>query len=148
MYDINLPSFDCKLKQIDGKPYIFDQLRRKHIRLTPEEWVRQHVINLLISHYRYPKALIRCEGGLMLNKLQKRTDLVTFDRQGNPFLLVECKAPHIPINQAVFDQIGRYNLIHKAPFLVITNGNVHYCCAIDFETNAITYLDDFPAFPA
>ncbi|OIN59364.1 type I restriction enzyme HsdR N-terminal domain-containing protein [Arsenicibacter rosenii] len=147
MYDINLPSFDCKLKQIDGKPYIFDQLRRKHIRLTPEEWVRQHVINLLVNHYRYPKTLIRCEGGLTLNKLQKRTDLVTFDRQGKPFLLVECKAPHIALTQSVFDQIGRYNLIHKAPFLVITNGNTHYCCAIDFDTDAVSYLDDFPAFP-
>lgn len=144
MESLNLPAFDYKLKQIDEKLYIFDILRRKYIRLTPEEWVRQHIINLLISHYQYPKALIRCEGGLTLNKLQKRTDLLTFDREGKPFLLVECKAPHIPLNQSVFDQLARYNHVHQAPFLVVTNGLMHYCCQIDFTTETLQFLDDFP----
>ena len=143
---LNLPAFAHKLKQIDGKPYIFDLLRRKYVRITPEEWVRQHVVHLLINQYQYPKSLIKTEGGVVLNTLQKRTDLVVFDRAGQPFLVVECKAPHIPLSQAVFDQIARYNHVHKAPYLFITNGLTHYCCGIDHETVSLTFLDDFPAY--
>lgn len=146
MVALNLPSFDCKIKQVEGKPYIFDSLRRKYVRLSPEEWVRQHIVNLLLTHYAYPKALIRAEGGLVLNQTQKRTDVVVFDRQGQPFLVVECKAPHIPLTQSVFDQIARYNHIHKAPYLVVSNGLTHYCYGIDHLTEAIRFLDDFPAF--
>lgn len=146
MDTLNLPAFAHKLKQIDGKPYIFDLLRRKYVRITPEEWVRQHVVHLLINHYQYPKSLIKTEGGLVLNTLQKRTDLVIFDRVGQPFLVVECKAPHVALSRAVFDQIARYNYIHKAPYLFITNGLTHYCCGIDPATNELTYLDDFPAY--
>ncbi|MCX6218086.1 type I restriction enzyme HsdR N-terminal domain-containing protein [Spirosoma sp.] len=146
MVALNLPVFDCKIKQVEGKPYIFDSLRRKYVRLSPEEWVRQHIVNLLLTHYGYPKALIRTEGGLVLNQTQKRTDVVVFDRQGQPFLVVECKAPHIPLTQSVFDQIARYNHVHKAPFVVISNGLTHYCCGIDHTTADIRFLDDFPAF--
>ncbi|MBC7568974.1 MAG: type I restriction enzyme HsdR N-terminal domain-containing protein [Spirosoma sp.] len=146
MLDLNLPAFDCKTKQIEGKAYIFDLLRRKYVRLSPEEWVRQHVVNLLLTHYAYPKALIRSEGGLTLNQTQKRTDIVVFDRQGQPFLVVECKAPHVPLSQAVFDQVARYNYVHRAPYLVISNGLVHYCCSVDHETGSVTFMDDFPAY--
>jgi hypothetical protein len=143
---LNLPAFGHKLSKIGGKPHIFDALRRKYVRLTPEEWVRQHMVHLLLNQYAYPKALIRCEGGLTLNQTQKRTDLLVFDREGKPFLLVECKAPHVAISQAVFDQIARYNHIHRAPYLIVTNGLMHYCCCIDHETPGITFLDDFPRF--
>ncbi|RIV20416.1 restriction endonuclease subunit R [Fibrisoma montanum] len=146
MDTLNLPAFGHKIKQVEGKPYIFDELRRKYVRLSPEEWVRQHIVHLLMSHYAYPKALIRTEGGLTLNLTQKRTDVVVFDREGKPFLLVECKAPHVPLTQAVFDQIARYNHVHRAPYLIVTNGLTHYCCCVDHETAAITFLDDFPAF--
>ncbi len=146
MVALNLPTFDCKIKQVEGKRYIFDSLRRKYVRLSPEEWVRQHIVNLLLTHYAYPKALIRTEGGLTLNQTQKRTDVVVFDRQGLPFLVVECKAPHIPLTQSVFDQIARYNHVHKAPYLVISNGLMHYCCSIDHTTADVQFLDDFPAF--
>ncbi len=146
METLNLPAFDYKIKQIEGKPYIFDLLRRKYIRVTPEEWVRQHIVHLLISHYQYPKALIRTEGGLTLNQLQKRTDVLVFDREGKPYLLVECKAPSVPLTQAVFDQIARYNHVHQAPYLVISNGLTHYCCGIDHQTATVSFLDDFPAF--
>ncbi len=143
---LNLPEFDCKLTEIDGKPYIFDLLRRRYVRLTPEEWVRQHMINLLMQHYQYPRTLIRAEGGVVLNATQKRTDLLTFSRDGSPYLLIECKAPHIPLNQAVFDQVARYNHVHKAPYLVITNGLTHYCCQLCHQTDAVTFLTDFPPF--
>lgn len=141
-----MPPFAHKFKEIDGKPHIFDLLRRKYVRITPEEWVRQHVVHLLINHYQYPKSLIKTEGGLVLNTLQKRTDLVVFDRTGLPFLVVECKAPHIALSQAVFDQIARYNSVHKAPYLFVTNGLTHYCCGIDHQTSELTYLDDFPVY--
>ncbi len=146
MLDLNLPSFDCKTKQIEGKAYIFDLLRRKYVRLSPEEWVRQHVVNLLLTHYAYPKALIRSEGSLTLNQTQKRTDIVVFDRQGQPFLVVECKAPHVPLSQAVFDQVARYNHVHRAPYLVISNGLVHYCCRVDHEAGSVAFMEDFPAY--
>jgi hypothetical protein len=146
MHALNLPPFGHKLKQIDGKPYIFDLLRRKYVRLTPEEWVRQHVVNLLIEVCQYPKALIRAEGALALFETRKRTDIVVFDRNGQPFLVVECKAAHITLGQDVFDQVTRYNHVHRAPYVVITNGLTHYCCAIDHDTQTVSYLDDFPAF--
>jgi hypothetical protein len=146
MVTLNLPTFEYKTKQVEGKPYIFDLLRKKYVRLSPEEWVRQHIVHLLLSHYAYPKALIRTEGGLILNQTQKRTDVLVFDRAGQPFLLVECKAPHITLNQTVFDQISRYNHVHRAPYVVISNGLVHYCCCVDHETAEVKFLDDFPAF--
>lgn len=146
MLALNLPPFDHKTKQVEGKPYIFDLLRRKYVRLSPEEWVRQHVINLLLTHYAYPKALLRAEGGLALNLTQKRTDLVAFDRQGQPYLVVECKAPHVPLTQAVFDQVARYNHVHRAPYVVISNGLEHYCCGINHDTAEVRFLDDFPPF--
>jgi hypothetical protein len=143
---LNLPPFDHKTKEVDGKAYIFDLLRRKYVRLSPEEWVRQHIVNLLLTHYTYPKALIRAEAGLTLNQTLKRTDVVVFDREGKPFLLVECKAPHIPLTQSVFDQIARYNHIHRAPYLVISNGITHYCCCVNHDTAELEFMDDFPAF--
>jgi hypothetical protein len=146
MVTLNLPTFEYKTKQVEGKPYIFDLLRKKYVRLSPEEWVRQHIVHLLLSHYAYPKALIRTEGGMILNQTQKRTDVLVFDRAGQPFLLVECKAPHITLNQTVFDQISRYNHVHRAPYVVISNGLVHYCCCVDHETAEVKFLDDFPAF--
>ncbi|QKZ13227.1 type I restriction enzyme HsdR N-terminal domain-containing protein [Spirosoma sp. KUDC1026] len=146
MVALNLPTFAYKTKQVEGKPYIFDLLRRKYVRLSPEEWVRQHIIHLLLTHYAYPKALIRAEGGVVLNQTQKRTDVLVFDRQGQPFLLVECKAPHIALTQTVFDQIGRYNHVHRAPYVVVSNGLVHYCCCVDHDTAGVTFMDDFPAF--
>ncbi|WP_266368189.1 type I restriction enzyme HsdR N-terminal domain-containing protein [Tellurirhabdus rosea] len=146
MVSLNLPEFEHKIKQIEGKAYIFDVLRKKYVRITPEEWVRQHVVHLLISQYGYPKPLLRAEGGLTLNSLQKRTDVMAFDREGRPFLLVECKAPHIPLTQQVFDQAARYNHVHRAPYLLVTNGMIHYCCRIDPESGTTEFLADFPKF--
>jgi hypothetical protein len=146
MVTLNLPAFEHKTKQVDGKGYIFDLLRRKYVRLSPEEWVRQHIVNLLLTHYAYPKALIRSEGGLVLNQTQKRTDVLVFDRQGHPFLIVECKAPHVALSQAVFDQITRYNHVHRAPYVVVSNGLTHYCCGVDHDTAQVRFLDDFPAY--
>ncbi|MGM9512031.1 type I restriction enzyme HsdR N-terminal domain-containing protein [Larkinella sp. GY13] len=146
MESLNLPVFDYNTKQIEGKPYIFDVLRKKYVLITPEEWVRQHVVHLLLNQYGYPKSLIRTEGGLKLNQLRKRTDILVFDRLGKPFLLVECKAPQVTVTQQVFDQIGRYNHIHQAPYIVVTNGLTHFCCCVDYQLQTVDFLDDLPRF--
>lgn len=144
MTPLNLPSYDYKTKEIDGKTYIYDAIRKKYLVLTPEEWVRQHFIDLLVKHYGYAKSLIRLEGGLAYNRLQKRSDIVVFDRDGNPFLLVECKAPEVKINQFVIEQASRYNLTLRCPFVVVTNGLNTFCFEIDFETEKFIQLKDLP----
>lgn len=144
MHNLNLPAYNHKTKEIDGKTYIFDIIRKKNLVLTPEEWVRQHFINLLITHYGYSKSLLRLEGGLSYNKLQKRTDIVVFDNEGNPFLLVECKAADVPINKSVIEQASRYNLMMRCPFLVVTNGINTFCFKIDFGNGTTEQLKDLP----
>src|SRR5690606_11621802 len=104
MNKLNLPEFEIKIKNISGKNHVFDELRKKFVCLTPEEWVRQHFVHLLVKFYKYPKSLIKLEGGLTYNSLKKRTDIVVYDRQGNTFLIVECKAATIPVTQSNFKQ--------------------------------------------
>jgi hypothetical protein len=131
---LNLPQFEPQLQQRDGKLWIFDSLRKKFLVLTPEEWVRQHWINFLINHHNYPKGLFALEKGLKYNRMNKRTDLVVFDRQSNPFLLVECKAPGIKIDEKVLSQIMTYNSRLSCPNLVLSNGLTHvYMCYSDEE---------------
>jgi hypothetical protein len=125
MIQLNLPTFDCKLTKIEGKPYIFDQIRRKYVALSPEEWVRQHILNWLIVVHQYPKSLIKSESGLQVNRLSKRTDIVVYDRAAKPFLLVECKAPHILLSDDTFGQAVNYNKTLNAPFILLTNGIEH-----------------------
>ncbi|WP_118194142.1 type I restriction enzyme HsdR N-terminal domain-containing protein [Albibacterium indicum] len=143
---LNLPPYPFRLKQEDGKVFIFDELRKRYLLVTPEEWVRQHWIQYLINQKRYPKTLIQCEGGLKLNELQKRTDLLIFNRTGEKILIAEFKAPSVKITQEAFDQIARYNLIHRVPLLVVSNGLQHYYCHIDFERKSYQYIEDLPDF--
>src|SRR5690606_15522306 len=109
---LNLPPHPFQLQVKEGQVYIFDELRKRHLLVTPEEWVRQHWIQHLMNQKGFPKALIQSEGGLTLNSLNKRTDLVVFDRTGERLLIAEFKAPSIKISQSVFDQIARYNIVH------------------------------------
>jgi hypothetical protein len=125
MTELNLPPFEYKVKKIDEKLHIFDIIRRKYLLITPEEWVRQHVLHWLINHHHYPKSLIRTESGLQYNQLAKRTDILVYDRNGLPFMLVECKASFVPLTQQVLEQAIRYNAILKAPYLLISNGLEH-----------------------
>ncbi|OAQ39844.1 restriction endonuclease subunit R [Pedobacter psychrophilus] len=143
---LNLPQYPFKLSQKDDVVFIFDELRKKDLVLTPEEWVRQHFVKYLIIQKKYPKTLIKLEGGLKLNKLQKRTDILIFDRAGEPIILVECKATSVKIDQKVFDQAASYNMIHKVKFLVVSNGLKHYCCVLNYETNSYQFLEELPEF--
>lgn len=142
--ELNLPPYAFKLYKKDNVVFIFDELRKKDLVLTPEEWVRQHFVKYLIIQKKYPKTLIKLEGGLMLNKLQKRTDIVVFDKTGAPEILVECKASSVKITQDVFDQAARYNMIHKVKYMVISNGLQHYCCLMDYTNNSYRFLEELP----
>ncbi len=142
---LNLPSFPCKVKEVDGKPYIFDIIRRKFVFLSPEEWVRQHFIHLLIDRYGYPRSLFAVETGVYYNTLKKRSDIMVLGTDGNPFLLVECKAPAVKIRNNVFDQIARYNFSLKPKYLVVTNGLEHFCFCVG-EAGKTDFLDDLPSY--
>jgi hypothetical protein len=146
MQKLNLPSFEYKIREINGKTEIFDIIRKKFIILTPEEWVRQHFINLLIHHYKYPKSLLKVESGLKYNQLQKRSDIVVYDRTGNIFLIVECKSTDVKISQNTFEQVARYNFSLKARHIAITNGLQNFCCKVDHEKDQYEYLKDIPLF--
>jgi len=143
---LNLPAYSLKLRRDQQRLFIYDELRKKYLVLTPEEWVRQHWIQHLILAKGYPKALIQAEGGLKLNALQKRTDLVVFSKTGKRLLIAELKAPSVKITQAAFEQIARYNIVHKVPYLIVSNGLQHYYCFIDHEKESYTFLEDLPLF--
>ncbi len=144
---LNLPHFDPELKEEGGKLWIFDSLRRKYLVLTPEEWVRQHWINALIHHHAYPKGLFSLEKGLKYNQLTKRTDLVVFDRDGAPFLLVECKAPQVKIDQKTLHQAMLYNQTVNCPNLVLSNGHQHICITYSEKEKKYLQSGSIPPSP-
>ncbi|CAN5513640.1 type I restriction enzyme HsdR N-terminal domain-containing protein [soil metagenome] len=146
MLNLNLPSYDPKVRRRNNKIEIFDPIRKKYILLTPEEWVRQHFVNYLVRHMHYPRSLIRMESGLKYNSLQKRSDILVYNRLGIPFMLVECKAAEVKLNQKVVEQIAVYNHIISAPYMVITNGITHYCYKKNQEDRSFEHLRDLPAF--
>lgn len=146
MQPLNLPVFECDIQQNGDLKTIFDVLRKKHVVLTPEEWVRQNFVHYLINHLGYPKSLIKLERGHAYNTLQKRSDILVYSREGNAFMLIECKASNVKLGQNVFVQASVYNKTIRAPFLVVTNGMQHYCCRIDLENNSYKFLDQLPSF--
>ena len=146
MNKLNLPAFDPTLKKEQGKVYIFDNIRKKYVVLTPEEWVRQHFINYLIHELMYPKSLFRIEGSISYNKLQKRSDILIYNRQGKPWMLIECKSPTIKLSQRAFNQVAVYNMTIGAEYIAVTNGMVHYCYEGIKAGDEVRFLNDFPSF--
>lgn len=146
MSELKLPAFNAKIIIKDGKRNIFDPLRRKYVALTPEEWVRQHFINFLTTNKGYPKNLLANEMSIALNGTSKRCDSVLFDRNGQPLMIIEYKAPTIKITAKVFDQIARYNIVLKVKFLIVSNGLEHYCCKVDYQTNQCIFLQEIPSY--
>jgi hypothetical protein len=143
---LNFPPYNLRVAQTAGKPVVYDPVRRKEVALTPEEWVRQHTIQYLSVDLGYPLSLIAVEGGLSLNELKKRFDLLLYNADGKAVLLVECKAPGVKITQEVFNQASRYNMIFKVSLLFVTNGMEHYCCQIDHESGKIDFLPSIPHY--
>lgn len=146
MRTLNFPEYPFKIRSGEQRKQIFDPIRKKYVALTPEEWVRQHLVQFLIHEKNFPASLVAIEMGLKLNGMQKRGDVVAYNNLGKPFFIAECKAPEVKITQDVFDQIARYNMVLQVSFLVVTNGLDHYCCYIDFEKQSFQYLQEIPDY--
>lgn len=146
MNPLNLPAIAPNLKKDGGKVWIFDVIRKKYVVLTPEEWVRQHFVHHLIQNLNYPKSLFRIEGSLTYNKVQKRSDILIRNREGKPWMLIECKSSTIKLKQKAFNQIAVYNMTVGAEYLSVTNGMVHYCWKAPQPGIPPIFLDKFPDF--
>jgi hypothetical protein len=148
MRKLNLPAYEFKYRTEGENLFVLDVYRKRFVRLTPEEEVRQRFARYLVEEKGYPASLILTEYALKLNKLSRRCDILVHKPAGHPALLVECKAPEVSISQATFDQVARYNLAFRVSYLIVTNGLKHYCCLIDFETEEIRFLSEIPAYEA
>jgi hypothetical protein len=146
MLKLNFPDYSFRFKSNENKPLIFDVIRKKFVSLTAEEWVRQHVIQFLLTEKKYPSSLISVEKQLTLHKTVKRYDIVIYNSDGSIHLIVECKSSSVPITQETFDQIARYNLSLNASFLMITNGLDHYYCQMDYGAEKYNFLNDIPLY--
>lgn len=143
---LNLPHYPFKISKKENQYYIFDEVRRKHLVLTPEEWVRQHFIRFLINEKKIPAGLLQIEGGLNLNNTRKRSDILLYNAKGEKVLIVECKAPSVSVTQDTFDQAARYNSVYKAPWLAVTNGLTHYYAHINHEDNRFSFVEELPGY--
>lgn len=146
MLSLNLPKYEAKIERKSEKVRIWDALRRRYVTLTPEEWVRQHFIHFLIGYKHYPSALLANEITLQLNGMKRRCDTVLYDRTMTPRMIIEYKAPHIAIDQKVFDQISRYNLVLRVDYLVVSNGLQHYCCRMNYSDQSYSFLREIPEY--
>lgn len=146
MEKLNFPTYKFNIIKSGQKLKIFDSLRKKYLVLTPEEWVRQHCVNFLAEQLLVPYGFIKLEMQLDVNKLQRRADIVVYNNQLQPILIVECKAPQINISQKTFDQIARYNLALKVPYLMVTNGLNHFYCKINIAEKSFNFLPQLPLY--
>ncbi|MBT8271781.1 MAG: type I restriction enzyme HsdR N-terminal domain-containing protein [Flavobacteriaceae bacterium] len=146
MQKLNFPSYSFRFKSRENIPLIFDEIRKKFVVLKPEEWVRQHCIKFLTREKNYPISHINAERELLVHGIKKRYDIVVYNSDGTIHLIVECKAPHIKIDQETFDQIARYNLALRSEFLMITNGLEHFYCIMDYKSESYRFLKEIPNF--
>jgi hypothetical protein len=143
---LNLPDYSFLLRLNTNEGVIFDPFRKKNVKLTPEEWVRQNFLLFLTKDKGYSEGLLSVEMALTLNNLSRRCDIVAFDSTGKPRVIVECKAPSVKITQKTFDQIATYNLKLSVDYLIVTNGLNHYCCLMNYVNNSYAFLEDIPIF--
>ncbi len=144
MFELNLPDADCKIKKEEGKVLIFDRIRKKYLVLTPEEWVRQHLLAFFIDHLKYPKGLISVESGLKYNKQAKRSDILVMNKAGGYFLLCECKAPTVKIDENTLQQAMVYAKTLNPDFLVLSNGLTHLVFAKEPKSQQWRAIEIFP----
>jgi hypothetical protein len=140
--------YQPKTRFVNQKQEIFDALRGRYVTLTPEESVRQHFVYQLIHHYNYPAGRIAIETSLKVNHMLKRSDIVVFSKTGQPWMLVECKAPEVKLTQKVFDQVNRYNYELKADYLVLTNGERIITGHLDYDQNQCKFQNSLPPYPS
>ena len=146
MQPLNLPQYEIKVAQRNGRLTIFDDLRGRHVALTPEEWMRQHFVHFLIDHRSYPAGLMANEVQLRVGDKHLRCDTVLYNKEMQPLMIVEYKAPQIQLQQKTFDQIAAYNLLLHADFLVVSNGLQHYCCQMVYEQRTYRFLTEIPDY--
>jgi hypothetical protein len=146
MQELNLPEYEFKIERNTNGNFIYDIARKKFVVLTPEEWVRQHWIHYLNKELHYPLSLMLIEASFKVNNLHKRADIVIYNTLKNPYLIVECKAPDIEINNDVFNQILNYYSNIKAEILIVSNGLKHVCFKFNFEKKQTEYLKEIPAY--
>ncbi|MCX6310991.1 MAG: type I restriction enzyme HsdR N-terminal domain-containing protein [Bacteroidetes bacterium] len=143
---LNFPSYEFRMRDNKSRPEIFDVVRKKWVTLTPEEWVRQHTAKWLIEEKNYPASLLAVEKSIAVNGLTRRCDIVAFNHETKPVLIVECKAHDVEINQHVFDQAARYNLTLDVNLFLLTNGLQHFCCEVDHENEKYVFLKELPSY--
>jgi len=146
MPQLMLPKAALKIKSVEGTTQVFDVVRKKYFVLTQEEWVRQHFIRFLNTEKKYPLGLMRVEKIIKYNNLRTRADIVLYNTDGKPNMIVECKAPNVKITQDSFNQIAKYNFQLRVELLVVTNGLQHFCCKMDYNKNEIKFVEEIPSF--
>lgn len=146
MTELNFPKYDFRVKNEAGKHAIFDKCRKKFVALTPEEWVRQNMVEFLTNEKQFPISLIANEIAVEINSMKKRCDTVIFNSELRLIAIVEYKAPQIAINQKVFDQIATYNLKLNVPLLIVSNGLTHVCCQIDYTNRRYNFFKEIPTY--
>jgi len=146
MQKLQLPEYSFRLREERGRMLIFDEIRRRFVALTPEEWVRQHFLHYLVAEKGYPASLMAVEKKVNVNGLSQRFDLLVYDRKGAPLLVAEFKAPGVAVTQAAFDQAVRYNSALKVPLILVSNGLQHFVCRVDYAAHTAGYLREVPHF--
>jgi len=142
----NQPTQNIRLRDNDGQREIFDIVRNRYVALTPEEWVRQHVIHQLHYELGYPLELLQVEGAITLNGMTRRCDIVVYDSNVKPLVIVECKKETVPLTQKVIDQACRYNIVLQVPYLCVTNGPNQICCKVDFDQKKLIQIPKIPNY--
>lgn len=146
MVDLNIPDQNIKIKSINSKNYIFDLIRKKHLVLTPEEWVRQNLVSYFINDLHYPKGLIKTESSLKYNNLKKRSDILIYNNDMTHYMIVECKSYKMKLNKSHLNQSAMYNKIYRSRYLMVSNGMEHIVCEYDWENETFKFRNSIPEF--
>ena len=147
MFHSNLLNNDLKIESNHKKKYVFDRIRKKKVVLTPEEWVRQSIINHLITNLKYPEGLISIESLLKYNNLNKRSDILVKSRNGiDNYLLIECKSFKVKLNESHLSQVSVYNNVYSSKYIMITNGIDHFVISISDKSGDINILNNIPEY--
>ena len=146
MKELNLPEYSFRITGEPGNEMIFDRVRKKFVKLTPEEWVRQNFIQYLINLGHYPPGLMIIEAAIKLYQTKKRVDILIHDRNAKPVMMVECKADNVDLEKEVLEQVVTYNMQFRVPYLVITNGMVNIAVKFNDDYSAWNQLDVIPLY--
>jgi type I site-specific restriction endonuclease len=141
---LHFPQPDLRIQLVNEAPQVWDVVRKKWVALTPEEWVRQHLIHFLNDNRRWPFSLMAVEKSITFNSMVRRADVVLYNRAMKPVLIAECKAPEVPIVQATLDQAAVYNRVLGVDFLLLTNGLHTSCCQFTDAAAGYEWLSDVP----